>query len=44
MAALARSRLRYGPAGTVGVRLVLGAEGGGVLGAEWRPSWWYWLN
>ncbi len=44
VAALARSRLRYGPAGTVGVRLVLGAEGGGVLGAEWRPSWWYWLN
>ncbi|MFE9400432.1 PPOX class F420-dependent oxidoreductase [Streptomyces sp. NPDC006530] len=44
VAALARSRMRYGPAGTVGVRLVLGAEGGGALGEEWEPSWVYWLN
>ncbi|MER7143483.1 PPOX class F420-dependent oxidoreductase [Streptomyces xanthochromogenes] len=42
---LARSRLRHGLAGTVGVRLVLGAGAGGpVVGSAWRPNWSYSLN
>ncbi|GAA4105506.1 PPOX class F420-dependent oxidoreductase [Streptomyces hundungensis] len=44
--ALARSRLRHGLDGTVGVRLVLGAGPGGpgAVGSPWRPDWSYSLN
>ncbi|MFE9534296.1 PPOX class F420-dependent oxidoreductase [Streptomyces sp. NPDC006691] len=43
---LARSRMRHGLDGTVGVRLVLGAGAGGPgpVGWAWRPDWSYSLN
>uniref|UniRef100_A0AAU2V8W7 PPOX class F420-dependent oxidoreductase n=1 Tax=Streptomyces sp. NBC_00003 TaxID=2903608 RepID=A0AAU2V8W7_9ACTN len=44
VAMLARSRLRHGLAGTVGVRLVLGAGGVGLIGRAWEPEWAYSVN
>lgn len=44
VALLARSRLRHGLAGTVGVRLVLGAGGAGLIGRAWEPEWAYSVN
>ncbi|MFI6055633.1 hypothetical protein ACIBCO_36815 [Streptomyces violascens] len=41
---LARARLRHGPAGTVGVRLVAGAGDRRLLGRAWRPDWSYSMN
>ncbi|MFF4185778.1 hypothetical protein ACFYZ9_21545 [Streptomyces sp. NPDC001691] len=41
---LARSRLRHGLAGTVGVRLVIGAGDRGLFGPAWQPSWSYSVN
>ncbi|MGW2812647.1 PPOX class F420-dependent oxidoreductase [Streptomyces sp. NPDC001415] len=41
---LARSRLRHGLAGTVGVRLVMGAGGAGLIGRAWEPEWEYSVN
>ncbi|MGW1869178.1 PPOX class F420-dependent oxidoreductase [Streptomyces mauvecolor] len=41
---LARARLRHGPAGTVGVRLVLGAGDRGLMGRAWQPDWSYSVN
>ncbi|MFJ8310979.1 MULTISPECIES: PPOX class F420-dependent oxidoreductase [unclassified Streptomyces] len=38
---LARSRMRHGLAGTVGVRLVAGGTDGGFFGTPWQPSWAY---
>ncbi|MFE4857962.1 PPOX class F420-dependent oxidoreductase [Streptomyces sp. NPDC056670] len=42
--ALARSRLRHGLAGTVGIRLVTGAPALAPVGSPWRPDWSYSLN
>ncbi|WP_438293766.1 PPOX class F420-dependent oxidoreductase [Streptomyces sp. HUAS TT7] len=41
---LARARLRHGPAGTVGVRLVVGAGDRGLIGRAWQPDWSYSMN
>ncbi|MET9361899.1 PPOX class F420-dependent oxidoreductase [Streptomyces sp. NPDC006632] len=41
---LARSRLRHGLAGTVGVRLVIGADERRLIGPDWQPSWTYSAN
>lgn len=43
--ALARSRLRLGLAGTVGIRITLTEPDAALpFGAVWRPSPWYSLN
>ncbi|MEU9096526.1 PPOX class F420-dependent oxidoreductase [Streptomyces sp. NPDC048361] len=41
---LARSRLRHGLSGAVGVRLRTGADVRRLIGRAWQPSWTYSVN